>query len=76
MKSSLLQAEILLLMGLKKVDIKDEYLAAFIYVGYLTQRQMDKMTSSNGNIFPRPRWIPRTKASDAELLCFLWSASK
>ena len=26
--------------------------------------------------FPRygPRWIPRTKASDAELWCFLWSA--
>ena len=39
------------------------------------------MTSSNGNIFrvtghlcgefPGPRWIPRTKASDAELWCFL-----
>ena len=29
--------------------------------------------------FPRfrgPRWIPRTKASDAELWCFLWSASE
>ena len=23
-----------------------------------------------------PRWIPRTKASDAELWCFLWSASE
>ena len=23
----------------------------------------------------RSRWIPRTKASDAELWCFLWSAS-
>ena len=22
----------------------------------------------------RPRWIPRTKASDGELWCFLWSA--
>ena len=42
------------------------------------------MTSSNGNIFRvtghlygefiDPRWIPRTKASDAELWCFLWSA--
>ena len=39
-----------------------------------------KMTSSNGNIFrvtghlcgefTGPRWIPRTKASDAELSCF------
>ena len=42
------------------------------------------MTSLNGNIFRVPghlcrefighRWIPRTKASDAELWCFLWSA--
>ena len=44
------------------------------------------MTSSNGTIFrvtgplcgefTGPRWIPRTKASDAELWCFLWSASE
>ena len=44
------------------------------------------MTSSNGNIFrvtghlcgefTGPRWIPRTKASDAELWCFLWTASQ
>ena len=42
------------------------------------------MTSSNGNIFrvtghlcgefTGPRWIPCTKASDAKLWCFLWSA--
>ena len=42
------------------------------------------MTSWNGNIFRVTgrlcgefighRWIPRTKASDAELWCFLWSA--
>ena len=42
------------------------------------------MTSSNGNIFhvtgplcgefTGPRWIPLTRASDAELWCFLWSA--
>ena len=41
------------------------------------------MTSSNGNIFrvtghlcgefTGPRWIHRTKASDAELWCFVWS---
>ena len=41
------------------------------------------MTSSNGNVFrvtghfcgefTDHRWIPRTKASDAELWCFLWS---
>ena len=45
---------------------------------------IDMMTSSNGNIFrvtghlcgefTGPRWTPRTKASDAELWCFLWSA--
>ena len=40
----------------------------------------DMMTSSNGNIFRvagplcGDRWIPRTKASDAELWCFLRSA--
>ena len=44
------------------------------------------MTSPNGNIFrvtgplygefTSHGWIPRTKASDAELLCFLWSASE
>ena len=44
------------------------------------------MTSSNGNIFrvtgplcgefTGPRWIPRTKASDAERWCFLWSAAE
>ena len=42
------------------------------------------MMSLNGNLFrvtgplcgefTSPRWIPRTKASDAELWCFLWSA--
>ena len=44
------------------------------------------MTSSNGNIlcvtghlcgeFTGHRWILHTKASDAELWCFLWSASE
>ena len=44
------------------------------------------MTSWNWNIFrvtghlcgefTGPRWIPRTKACDAELWCFLWSASE
>ena len=42
------------------------------------------MTSSNGNLFrvtgplcgefTGHRWIPRTKASDTELWCFLWTA--
>ena len=44
------------------------------------------MTSSNGNIFrvtghlcgefTGPRWIPHTKARDAEFWCFPWSASE
>ena len=44
------------------------------------RRHFHMMTSSNGNIFrvtghlcgefTGPRWIPRTKASDAELWCF------
>ena len=44
------------------------------------------MTSSNGNIyhvtghlcseFTSSRWISHTKASDAELWCFLWSTAK
>ena len=44
------------------------------------------VTSSNGNNFRFPgplcgeltghRWIPRAKASDAELWCFLWSTPK
>ena len=50
----------------------------------LTIRWYRMMTSSNGNIFRVTghlcgeftglRSIPRTKASDAELWCFLWSA--
>ena len=46
--------------------------------------QLTMMMSSNGNIlcdtghlcgeFTGHRWIPLTKASDAELWCFLWSA--
>ena len=45
--------------------------------------QPNMMTSSNGSIFrvtghlcgefTGPRWIPHTKASDAQLWCLLWS---
>ena len=59
------------------------------YADYLSghvicRNNMYMMTSWNGNIFcvtghlcgefTDPRWIPLTKASDAELWCFLWSA--
>ena len=53
-----------------------------VFAGSLVQVYM--MTSSNRNIFrvtgplcvefTDHRWIPRTKASAAELRCFLWSA--
>ena len=46
--------------------------------------QWHMITSWNGNIFlvtghlrgefTGPQWIPRTKTSDAELWCFIWSA--
>ena len=49
-----------------------------------TEWTMGMMTSSTGHNFSvtgplcgkftGDRWIPRTKASDAELWCFLWSA--
>ena len=57
--------------------------------GYMNDRSLlknDTMTSSNGSNFrvtgplcgefSGPRWIPRTKASGAQLWCFLWSASE
>ena len=60
-------------------DIKLSRQSVHIYVSNM-------MTSSNGNIFrvtghlygefTGPRWIPRTKASDAGLWCFLWFASE
>ena len=50
----------------------------------IVSHELHKMTSSNRNIirvadplcdeFTGHRGIPRTKASDAELWCFLWSA--
>ena len=53
---------------------------------HLIQINFSMMTSSNGNIFrvtgplcrgfPSHRWIPLTKASDAELWYFLWSAPR
>ena len=54
--------------------------------GVLVTVSETMITSSNGNIFRVTgplcgeftchRWIPHTKASDAELWCFLWSASE
>ena len=66
---------------------KDYFIGIAIVSDYHSVRNTTRMmTSSNGNIFrvtghlcgefTGPRWIPRTKASDAELWCVLWSASE
>ena len=62
----------------KMADEILKYLAAF------RAQACPHITSSNGNVFhvtgplcrefTDHRWIPLTKASDAELWCFLWSA--
>ena len=59
---------------------------SYITFNFCPVSRVIMMTSSNGNIFRITgplcgeftglRWIPRTKASDAELWCFLWSASE
>ena len=59
----------------------------YLFVSLFKLKQQNvMMTSSNGNIFrvtghlcgefTGHRWIPRTKASDAELWYFLWSATE
>ena len=58
----------------------------FWYYISLVLLSLIMMTSPNGNIFrvtgslwgesTGHRWIPLTKASDMELLCFLWSTSE
>ena len=58
----------------------------YLRTGDPTHSNAGMMTSSNGNIFRVTgplcgkftglRWIPRTKAIDAELWCFVWSASE
>ena len=43
------------------------------------RHQMETFVSVTGHLcgdFTGPWWIPRTKVSDAELWCFLWSASE
>ena len=54
------------------------------HVNIVHGTRLHMMTSADGNIFrvtglscrefTGHRWIPHTKASDAELWCFLWSA--
>ena len=66
---------------LRKLSTREAQLYHF---GDETMSHYVMMTSSNRNIFrvigylcgefTGDRWIPHTKASDAELWCFLWSA--
>ena len=65
------------------IEVSKEYIPWIISLFYTKN---DIMTSSNGYIFRVAdplcgelyghRWIPLTKASDAELSCFLWSTPK
>ena len=65
-----------LLMILRDTGFSEYHIGSL----YLRNSWYTMMTSSNGNIFrvtshlcgefTGPRWIPRTKASDAELWCF------
>ena len=70
----------------KNIIIRCMYTLAYIYSDHLKLLFCPfMMTSSNGNIvrvtgplcgeFTGHRWIPWTKANDAELWCFLWYAS-
>ena len=45
-----------------------------IYPWWRHQMDFFRVTGHLCGEFTGPRWIPRTKASDAELWCFLWSA--
>ena len=76
-------------LGIQKNNLKDGLSPCTACQVYQPSKQkkghcfLDMMTSSNGctfcvtghlcGEFIGPRWIPHTKASDAELLCFLWS---
>ena len=70
----------------RRVYVMDQtvYVNRYWMALYSVFPQSNMMTSSNGNIFritgpsceefASDRWIPLTKASDAELWYFLWSA--
>ena len=47
---------------------------AYIYHDDVIKRKIFRVTGHLCGEFTGHRWIPRTKASDAELWCFLWSA--
>ena len=79
-------AYILMIRRSKELEIRRYDVGCYFLDGtwYCCEHYM--MTSSNGNIFrvtghlcgefTGSRWIPRTKASEAELWYFLWSASE
>ena len=60
----------------------DNYSLSCCLWSTICQNSICMMTSSNGNVFcvtghlcgefTGHRWVPRKKASDAELWCFLW----
>ena len=63
------------------VILHEPMILVFLAVGrsdvyLISGRDQNMMTSSNWNIIrvTGHRWLPPTKASDADLWCFLWSA--
>ena len=50
-----------------------DYLKQTFLISLKSDCYLYTMTSSNGNIFTGHRWVPHTKATDAELWCLLWS---
>ena len=81
---SSLDAKLIKCCAWNTINSIDQHFNIYIYIHCieLSRKGMEQhmMTSSNGNIFrvtghlcgefTGPRWIPHTKASDAELWCF------
>ena len=72
---------------LSTFEVESQCFMAAAFLNHWWAKQSTRMmTSSNGSIFrvtghvcgefTGPRWIPHTKASDAELWCLLWSVSE
>ena len=63
----------------RKNQISDIVTSAAYFICTWWRHQMETFSAllvfcAGNSPVPGPRWIPRTKASDAEIWCFLWSA--
>ena len=52
----------------------DVYIYGYMHAWWHHQLEIFRVTGPLCGEFPGHQWIPLTKASDAELWCFLWSA--